>query len=230
VGHTGVVQISDIAALPVRFGAAIRRGRLFHPDGVLAEGTLDRIAAPDDGLPMVSCDVIARVSKGIGLPGGLPDIAGLAWRMPPQQDLRSCTPWDVLLASTLATSRVVLAPAGSWSGTTFSSVMPLRFHGGVWWLRARLTTDLSIRGLSLDLIREQISSGAVDFDVEQAAGSGKFRPLARLRLRNVDPSSDDIGFDPILHSDPDVRLTPAWLTDFRRAAYRRSREGRAGAP
>jgi hypothetical protein len=173
--------------------------------------------------------VIARVSKGIGLPGGLPDIAGLAWRMPPQQGLRSCTPWDVLLASTLANSRVVLAPPASWSGTTFSSVMPLRFEGGVWWLRARLVTELSMSGLSLDLIGEQIATGAVDFDVDQAVGAGKFRPLARLMLRNVDPSRDDIGFDPILHSDPQVRLTPAWLTDFRRAAYRRSREGRAGA-
>jgi hypothetical protein len=53
-----------------------------------------------------------------------------------------------------------------------------------------------------------------------------FRPLARLTLRHIDPSRDDIGFDPILHSDEDVRLLPRWLSDFRRAAYRRSREGR----
>ena len=99
------MQVSDIAALPVRLGAAVRRRRLFHPDGVLAEGTFERVAAPNEGLPMVSCDVIARVSKGIGLPSGFPDIAGVAWRMPPAQDLRSCTPWDVLLASTLANSR-----------------------------------------------------------------------------------------------------------------------------
>jgi hypothetical protein len=32
---------------------------------------------------MKSCDVIGRVSKGVGLPGALPDIAGLVWRMPP---------------------------------------------------------------------------------------------------------------------------------------------------
>jgi hypothetical protein len=64
------------------------------------------------------------VSEGIGFRGALPDIAGLAWRMPPQQDLRSCA------------------------------------------------------------------------------------------------------FDPALHSDPEVKLVPGWLGDFRRAAYRRSREGR----
>jgi hypothetical protein len=220
------VQASDIAALPVRLGAALRHGRLFHPGGVLAEGVLDRIAPPGEGLPMQSCDVVGRISKGVGLRGGLPDVAGLAWRIPPPQDLRSCGPWDVLLASTVAGSRVIIAPARSWSGATFSSVMPLRFNDGVWWVRARLATKIDEPGLSLDTIRNQIDSGGIDFDIEQAAGRGGFAPLARLTLRHIDPSRDDVGFDPVLHSDDDVQLVPGWLADFRRAAYRRSREGR----
>jgi hypothetical protein len=220
------VQASDIAALPVRLGAALRHGRLFHPGGVLAEGVLDRIAPPGEGLPMQSCDVVGRISKGVGLRGGLPDVAGLAWRIPPPQDLRSCGPWDVLLASTVAASRVIIAPARSWSGATFSSVMPLRFNDGVWWVRARLATKIDEPGLSLDTIRNQIDSGGIDFDIEQAAGRGSYAPLARLTLRHIDPSSDDVGFDPVLHSDDDVQLVPGWLADFRRAAYRRSREGR----
>jgi hypothetical protein len=220
------VQVSDLAALPIRLGAAVRRARLFHPDGVLAEGILERVAPPDEGLPMQSCDVIARVSKGIGLPGALADIAGLAWRIPPPQDLRSCVPWDVLLASTIANSRILLAPTMSWSRTTFSSLMPLRFQGGIWWVRARLVTKIDEPGLSLDTIRNQIDSGAINFDIDQASGRGGFRPLARLTLRHIDPSRDDIGFDPVLHSDEDVQLVPNWLANFRRAAYQRSREGR----
>jgi len=62
-------------------------------------------------------------------------------------------------------------------------------------------------------------------DLELLACGG-FSPLARLTLRHLDPSSDDIAFDPVLHSDEDVRLVPGWLADLRRAAYRRSREGR----
>lgn len=220
------MQASDVAALPVRLGAALRRRRLFHPYGVMAEGILERIAPPDEGLPMQSCDVIGRVSKGVGLRGGLPDIAGLAWRIPPPQDLRSCGPWDVLLASTVTHSRYILAPVRSWSGATFSSLMPLRFSGGIWWVRARLVTKIDEPGLSLDTIRNQIDSGEIAFDIEQAAGTGSFSPLARLTLRHVDPSRDDVAFDPILHSDEDVRLVPGWLADLRRAAYRRSREGR----
>ena len=200
-----------------------RRRRLFHPYGVLAEGILERVAPPDDGLPMQSCDVIGRISKGVGSRGALPDVAGLAWRMPPPQDLRSGIPWDVLLASTFA-CRIGLAPARSWSRTTFSSLMPLRFRGDAWWVRARLTTKIEEPGLALDTIRSQIGSGEIDFDIEQAQGTGRFSPLARLTLRHLDPSNDDIAFDPVLHCDEDVGLIPGWLADLRRAAYRRSRE------
>jgi hypothetical protein len=222
------VQASDVAALPIRLGAALRHSRLFHPDGVLAEGVLDRIAPPNEGLPIESCDVVGRVSKAVGLPGALPDIAGLAWRIPPPPDLRSCSPWDVLLASTLSGSvgRIILRPLFSWSGATFSSLMPLRFKGGLWWVRARLVSDIDAPGLSLEVIREQIASDGVEFDIEQAAGTGGFLPLAHLTFRHVDSSRDDVAFDPTLHSDPEVELTPGWLSDFRRAAYRRSREGR----
>ena len=220
------MQISDLITLPVRFGAAVRGRRLFHPVGVLAEGTLERTALDSEGLPMRSCDVIARVSKGIGVPGGRPDIAGLAFRIPPPQDLRSCGPWDVLLASTFGGSRLVLAPVTSWSGATFSSLMPLRYRGRVWWLRARLATEISTQDLALDTIESEINSDGIQFEIEQAAGKKEFRPLARLTLRHVDPSSDDIAFDPTLHRDCDVQPLPRWLADFRRAAYRRSREGR----
>jgi hypothetical protein len=225
-GHTEVVGLSDIAALPIRLGAAIRHRRLFHPAGVLAEGTLERVAPPGEGLPMQSCDVIGRISKGMGLPGRLPDVAGLAWRIPPPQDLRSCLPWDVLVASTVAGSRFLLAPTRSWSGATFSSLMPLRFQGSVWWVRAKLVTKIDEQGLALDTIKNQIDSGDIAFDIEQAKGTRGFQPLARLTLRHLDPTRDDIPFDPILHSDEDVQLVPGWLADFRRAAYRRSREGR----
>ena len=93
---------------------------------------------------------------------------------------------------------------------------------------ALLVTDIDAPGLSLDAIRHQIASGGVEFDIEQAAGTDDFLPLARLTLRNLDPSCDDIAFDPTMHSDPEVELAPRWLSDFRRAAYRRSREGRDG--
>jgi hypothetical protein len=220
------VQASDVAALPIRLGAALRQQRLFHPDGVIAEGLLERTAPPDEGLPMESCDVIGRVSKAIGLPVGAPDLVGLAWRIPPPPDLSSCGPWDVLLASTWAGSRYGLAPTTSWTGTTFSSLMPLRYQQRLWWVRAKLVTDVGGSGVSLDAVADQITSTGIEFTIDQAGSDGDFRPLAHLTLRHVDPSNDDIAFDPTMHSHSGVELAPRWLGDFRRAAYRRSREGR----
>ena len=93
-----------------------------------------------------------------------------------------------------------------------------------WWVRARLSTVIDTPGLSLATVADQITSGGIDFDIEQAAGTGDFLPLARPTLRHVDPACDDIAFDPALHSDPEVKLVPGWLGDFRRAAYRRGRQ------
>jgi hypothetical protein len=199
---------------------------LFHPVGVLAEGTLERLAAQGEGLPMASGEVLGRVSKGVGLPGAIPDIAGLAWRMPSQSSPHA--PWDVLLASSLGggVGRVTLSPVTSWTNATLSSLMPFGFDGGVWWVRARLVTPIDTAGLRLDTIRSRIRSTGLDFDIEQAAGTGPFLPLARLTLRHVVPDRNAVAFDPVLNTAPDVRLLPRWLTGFRRAAYRRSREGR----
>jgi hypothetical protein len=217
------VGISEIAALPVRMGAAARNQRLFHPDGVLARGTLTRTAVPSEGLPMTSGDVVGRVSKGVGLPGALPDIAGLAWRMPATS--QTAPPWDVLLASTFR-QRLLLAPVSSWSTATFSSLMPLRHRGGQWWVQATLATHIGQHGLSLDTIRDRIANAGLEFDIEQAAGTGRFRSLARLTLHTLATDTGDLAFDPTVHSHPDVELSPRWLTSFRQAAYRRSREGR----
>jgi hypothetical protein len=226
LGHSERVNISDIAASPVQVGSWLRHRRLFHPVGVLAMGTIERIAPAGQGLPVMSAEVVGRVSKGVGLPAALPDIAGVAWRTPPP--LPPSTPWDVLLASTAggALGRVLLRPMTSWSGATFSSLMPLGFRGGVWWVRARLATAIDAPGLSLDSINDQIRCGGIDFGIEQAAGTGDFRPLARLSLNEILPPGRDMAFDPILHTAPGVKLLPGWLADFRRAAYRRSRRGR----
>jgi hypothetical protein len=213
------VQISDVAALPFRLGSAVRHRRLFHPGGVLADGSLERLAPPGEGLPIESGDVIGRVSKAIGLPGAVPDIAGLAFRMRPSGP----QPWDVLLASTVA-NRLLLAPVTTWTGTVLSSLMPFGHRDGVWWVRARLTTEIEVPGLPLDAIRTHLTSTGIEFVIEQAAGTGDFLPLARLTLRR--PHTADIAFDPVLNTDPTVNPLPQWLTDFRRAAYRRSREGR----
>ncbi|OBF12003.1 phosphodiesterase [Mycobacterium sp. ACS4331] len=218
------MKASEVAALPFRAGAAMRHARLFHPDGVLCGGTLRRTAASDSGLPLADSDVVGRISKGVGTSGGLPDFAGLAWRSHAQGSTR---PWDVLMVS--ASARLLLHPTRSWSAPTFSTLMPYGYRGGVFWLRARMTSPEELHGLDVGALRRHIAAESVVFDIEQAQGRNNFEPLATLEFgRELDSSwpPEDVSFDPTLNTTPGVTLLPDWLAAVRRRAYRSSRQGR----
>lgn len=222
------IAFSDLVTTPFRWVAALRGRRVFHPDGVFAGGWIERLAPQGEGLPITSCEVVARVSKGLGTPGALPDIVGLAWKMPAS----SYPPvgWDVLLASTGSglLTRVGLRPVTSWSNVTLSSLMPLRYEQSYWWIRARLITEMSDGGVSLDSVRNQVDDGGLLFVIEQACGTGSFEMLGQLTLNRLLAGDEarDLVFDPTIHSPADVGLAPAWLTELRRGAYGRSRQGR----
>ncbi|MGK2869357.1 MAG: phosphodiesterase [Mycobacterium sp.] len=221
------MKASDLVALPLQLGSVVRQRRVFHPLGVLASGRIDRVAPPGQGLPIDSGDVLARTSKAVGTPGGLPDLLGLAWRMAPHGP--SSTPWDVLMVSAGSglLTRFVLRPTRSWPGTTLSSLMPLRYREQSWWLRAEMTTQIG-KGMSLDVVRDGIDGGGVVFTIQQAQGSGPFHPLAELTLTTTIPTDQehDVSFDPTRNTMPGVSLGPEWLTTLRERAYRRSRHGR----
>ncbi|MDP9398560.1 MAG: hypothetical protein M3P96_12410, partial [Actinomycetota bacterium] len=65
--------------------ARLRGARALHPRGIVLEGTL-RLAGARCGVPILDAagtlPVLARLSKGGGLPGRLPDVLGLAVRVP----------------------------------------------------------------------------------------------------------------------------------------------------
>lgn len=228
------MKASDVAAFPFTAGAALRHRRPFHPNGVLAKGSIERLAPPREGLPIESADIVARISKALGIPGGMPDAAGLAWRNPPASSAAS--PWDVLLVSaglgsgSAILNRMLLRPVTLWSQAAYSSLMPFRYRNGhrdeLWWLRARLETHLG--DLSLETVRRQIDSGGMEFLVEQARDSGAFTPVARIRLTATIPTDKhhDVAFDPVAHTAPGVQVWPGWLKAARQLAYRSSREGR----
>jgi hypothetical protein len=228
-GNPARMSVTDLAATPFRWGSAIRHARVFHPDGLLVEGSIERSAPADAGLPIPSCDVVARVSKAVGTPGAWPDIIGLALRIPPQADDGAA--WDILLASAgsgVLTRAVGLRPVISWTGHTMTSLMPLRYQGSNWWLRAEVTTEISGSGVSLDSVRDQLRNGTIDVTLEQACGRSAFEQVGHLTLHGllVAPHGGDVSFDPVLHTAPGVELYPGWLATLRARAYDRSRDGR----
>jgi hypothetical protein len=141
----------------MEIGAAIRRRRLFHPVSVLAHGSMRRLAPPGEGLSLASCEVVGQVPKGAGLPGGLPDVVGLAWRMPPPSSVFA--PWDVLLASAGAgtLSRCLVRPVISWPGVTPTSLMALRVQDRNWWISAWPVTAIDKPGVRLGDVAAHIS-------------------------------------------------------------------------
>lgn len=223
------MNVSDLAALPFQWGSAIRGKRFFHPLGVMAEGVVERVAPAGRGLPIPSCDIVARVSKATGTPGPLPDFIGLAVRIPPSPQAR--TPWDILLVSAgsgVLARALALRPATSWRGQTLTTLMPLHYRGHNWWLRARIMSEIPGRGLSLDHVRQRLERRGIEVTLDQACGREDFAPLGRLTLTKVMDSDDgrDVSFDPVINTAPGLSLYPGWLAGLRASAYQRSREGR----
>ncbi len=201
--------LSELLAKPFQWGSALRGRRFFHPVGVLAEGSIERIAPADCGLPIPSCRVVARVSKAAGTPGALPDFIGLAFRVAPQQE--AAQPWDILLVSAgsgVLARAVALRPTTSWTGQTLTSLMPFRYRGKIWWLRAKSTSTVKGFGLSLDSVRRAIEDGGIDFSIDQARGTGDFAPLARLKLTGVLDPDPDVSFDPVANTASGLSLYP----------------------
>ncbi|OBA79935.1 phosphodiesterase [Mycobacterium sp. 1164966.3] len=220
------MNFSDLLARPFGWGSAIRGKRFFHPIGVLAEGAVERIAPADDGLPIPSSDVVARLSKATGTPGALPDFIGLAVRVP-----ADAKQWDILLVSAgsgLLGRTLTLRPVTSWTGQHMSTLMPVRYGGKLWWLQARITTEIPGPGVSLDAVRERIEQGGIEVVFDQACGRSDFEPVARVTLTSVldERRGKDVSFDPVINTAPGLELYPEWLADLRARAYRHSREGR----
>lgn len=157
--------------------------RFAYAAGVLAIGHVDR-ADDEDGLPVRSGPVVARVSKGLGLPGGTRDIAGFAIRLP---TIGSGESWNLLMASAGGPgkwSRRVPRPAGDWHTVDFSSLTPFRHDGRRWWVRARCVTPIPSSGLSLHGFADVLHRDGVEFALTQASSGEEFRTLGWLTLHD----------------------------------------------
>lgn len=216
-----------VLGIPFRALAAVRNARAFHPDGVSFTGSLERLLPEQYGIPVRSCEVTVRVSKGIGTPAGLPDVAGIAIRVPPFES--GAPPWDLLLAgsATGVLGRMVPWPSSSWTDAHLSSLMPLKYQGRMWWLRARLTRP-QLNGMSVADVRHALDGDGVSVLLEHACGTNPFEPLAVVHSTSLLERHDEVdAFDPVLNSPTAVRPQPEWIRSLRVSAYRNSRVGRS---
>ncbi|MBG0818815.1 hypothetical protein [Planomonospora sp. ID82291] len=218
--QTGVVPSLFRRVAALRGGRAVHtRGRFFRA----AFRVLDH-AGPRLGVPVLDepgeRQALVRLSKGASLPGGLPDVLGLAVRLPCEQ-----APGGVLdlLLATRGRPRWLPFPSTGFGSGVFSTLIPYRHGSGR--IRFLAVTADRTRARSADpgAIAETVAAAPLDFVL---GVEGRRRPFARLSLHTVLPDEEFAAFDPMLNRHPALRF-PALLLRVREAAYAGSRRGRA---
>jgi hypothetical protein len=212
--------MTGLVATGFRGLAALRHARAFHPAGVVLRGEL-RPLADDLPWPSEPSPVVARLSKGAGTPGRLPDALGLAVRIPGAG--RDGGPWDITLttAGSGHLGRMLPRPAASWTGGGYSSLVPYRRADRLVWLGAWAEPASPRLEASLEAVR---AAGGLGFVLRTGREDGRWGDSAVLTLTGA--GGDAPAIDPMLHRPEGLDLAPAWLAELRERAYTGSRAGR----
>ncbi|MDX6276078.1 MAG: hypothetical protein QOJ72_206 [Nocardioidaceae bacterium] len=208
------------AVLTAVFGAASRlrpTAKPLHPRGVLHGAVVRRTGlAEPSGVPWLdepgTDHALIRLSRATGVPDPLPDIHGLALRVP-AGDRHA----DVLFASTGlgAITRFTLFAARRASPHAYSTLLPYRTPSG----------PLLLAAIPVD-------EDARNFTLAAASMRGPWRTFGQLEIEDVPgdaPTGDEsVSFDPVTNQLPGLDYYP-WATQLREGAYRASRWSRGGA-
>jgi len=196
-GATRSLAAARPAAKPLHPRGELMRGRIYR-HGLWPATEVDWIDRPGED------DVLVRLSRAIGLPSALPDIHGLAVRVPVEGGVG-----DLLFASTGwgKLSRYVLTAARSPQARPMTTLLPYRGPSGPVLLGAR-------------------ANGAESFELSCATPDFDFRVFADLRLSRIAVDDEDVSFDPVRHQLPDLDQYPT-VEMLREPAYRRARDSRS---
>lgn len=205
--------------------SALRRNRVFHPVGEAFVGTIDIWAPTDFHLPTGAHGVLVRFSRGAGLPEPLPDVLGLAIKIPETPDR---VEQDLLLASSgrRAGTRSLLIPARSFFKCTYSSVLPYRDNGNRILFGARADGTLRARKGDFGDLEHAAENGELRFDILVAKLTAAWEEIGQLSVReHCDQEvSRSLRFNP-WHTDPGLRPAGA-LNTMRQSAYPASQDAR----
>jgi hypothetical protein len=210
--------MAGLVATGFRGLAALRRAPAFHPVGVVLGGEL-RPVADDLPWPAGPVPVIARLSKGAGTPGRLPDALGLAVRIPGAG--RDGGPWDITLttAGSGHVGRMLPRPAAAWTRGAYSSLVPYRRADRLIWLGA--WAEAPRIEASLAAVRAAIP---LRFVFRTGREDGRWCDSAVVTLTEI--GRDAPSFDPMLNRPEGLVFAPEWLVRLRERAYAGSRTGR----
>lgn len=224
--------MTDLAASVVRstfaVGAKLRHARVFHPDGLDLSGRLHATSEYEHLFGTGERAVIARLSKGTGTPGSLPDVLGLAFRVLDRHN----RPWDFALATTGGgpLSRFVILPARGWVHARYGSLMPYRVGKTMpLWFFAEPDTGQPTSA-SLAAMAEYLREHTISFELLASGITGQPARLGSMTLRLAESAEHRTDFfDPMLNHPDGVELLPRMVGKVREFAYAGSRNGRGEA-
>lgn len=207
--------------------ARARGGKPMHPRGAVFSAVLERTGSSgaDDatwGVPwldeVASDAAVVRLSRGAGLPAPLPDVLGLAIRLP----TGPTGPIDLLLSSTGRGRITRLIPVFRRDAAAFySSVMGYRSDAGSVRIAA-LPEDDGVPSEPRPLA-DAVTSEGLAFRLAAARGAGPWLPIGRLVLGEAaEPLDPDLRFDAVLHPPPGL-VPDGPMARFRAPAYARAR-------
>jgi hypothetical protein len=219
-----------LVGVPLAGLARLRSGKPMHPRGAVFSAVLERHGSGSGdgwGVPWLDTaatqDAVVRLSRSAGLPAPLPDVLGLALRLPSD----SGTPIDLLLSTTGrgAVTRLLPAPRRD-TAAVYSSIMGYRSDAGT--LRiAALPEDDGVPSGPVPLA-ETVAREEVSFTLAVARGRGPWVSFARLTLQAAtEPSDPPIRFDAVLHPPPGL-VPDGPMARFRVPAYAKARAAAKG--
>jgi hypothetical protein len=150
--------------------------------------------------------VQVRLSRSVGLPTRLPDILGLAVRVPVAGECVG----DLLLATT-GTGRIgrfLLRPARNPHGVAYTTLLPYRTTAG-----------------PLVLAAFPVSSGPAVFQLAWARATGPWNAFATLEIDGTGGGDSTRPFDPVRNVLPGLE-TYDWAARLREPSYAASRRAR----
>lgn len=174
-----------------------------HPEGEVVAGRLVRTGSAErSGVPWLDSagddEVLLRFSRAIGLPHALPDIHGIAVRVPVEDHFG-----DLLLASTGLgrVTRFVLTASHDVGQRPLTTLLPYRGPHGPILIGARA-----------------VDGTAPAFDLLWSRGVGPWVQFARLTASEATGADPTISFDPVRNPLPGLAFYP-WVRRLREPAY-----------
>jgi hypothetical protein len=174
-----------------------------HPEGEVMAARLVRTgSAEPSGVPWLDSagddDVLLRFSRAIGLPHALPDIHGIAVRVPANDRFG-----DLLLASTGLgrVTRFVLTASHDVGQRPLTTLLPYRGPHGPILIGARA-----------------VDAAGLTYELLWSRGFGPWVQFAALTVSEVTGEDPTISFDPVRNPLPGLEFYP-WVRRLREPAY-----------